>query len=77
MNVNSPEERRARLEMCKGATDLPAGFALEHLNGLEPIQKDEIIVAGHNVHSGKTTLRKIREEVSLVFKHFNLFFCIT
>ena len=26
MNVNSPEERRAQLEMWKGATGLPVGF---------------------------------------------------
>ncbi|PKP60497.1 hypothetical protein CVT91_05045 [Candidatus Atribacteria bacterium HGW-Atribacteria-1] len=41
MNVNSPEGRRARLEMWKGATGLPVAFP--HCNGTHNyIKKDYI-----------------------------------
>jgi len=39
MNVNSPEGRRARLEMWKGATGLPVGFPLDHLFSLFTFQR--------------------------------------
>jgi ABC-type polar amino acid transport system ATPase subunit len=42
-------------------------------NGLEPIQKGEIYVAGYKVHSKKISLRQLRREVGIVFQHFNLF----
>jgi len=43
------------------------------LNGLEPIQKGEIMVAGHEVHKKGVELRQLRMEVGIVFQHFNLF----
>lgn len=67
-------------EVKKGETIVicgPSGSGkstfIRTFNGLEPIQKGELIVAGYNVHSSTTTLHKLREEVGLVFQHFNLF----
>jgi glutamate/aspartate transport system ATP-binding protein len=43
------------------------------VNGLEPIQKGEIIVNGLSVGDPKTNLPKLRSHVGMVFQHFELF----
>ncbi len=43
------------------------------VNGLEPFQKGEIIVAGTSVGDPKTNLPKLRSRVGMVFQHFELF----
>ena len=43
------------------------------VNGLEPFQKCEVIVAGISVGSPKTDLPKLRSRVGMVFQHFELF----
>lgn len=43
------------------------------LNGLEPIQQGEIIVAGHHVHNRRIALRELRKDVGIVFQDYNLF----
>ena len=72
----------ANFEVKKGETIVmcgPSGSGkstfIRTFNGLESIQKGEIMVCGYNVNvqMGKTTLHKLREEVGLVFQHFNLF----
>ncbi|WP_439498597.1 amino acid ABC transporter ATP-binding protein [Bosea sp. (in: a-proteobacteria)] len=46
---------------------------LRCVNGLEPIQAGSISVDGVQVNDPKTNLRKLRQEVGIVFQSFNLF----
>jgi polar amino acid transport system ATP-binding protein len=46
---------------------------LRCINGLEPIQAGSIIVDGTKVNDPATDLRKLRQEVGIVFQSFNLF----
>ena len=46
---------------------------IKTVNGLEPIQKGEIIVNGTSLTVPKTNLPKLRSQVSMVFQHFELF----
>ena len=46
---------------------------LRCLNRLEDITGGEVIVDGHNLTDKKTDLNKVRENVGMVFQHFNLF----
>ena len=46
---------------------------LRCLNRLEDITSGEVIVNGYNVCDKKTDLNKVREDVGMVFQHFNLF----
>ena len=68
------------LEVKKGETIVicgPSGSGkstfIRTFNGLEFIQKGELIVAGYNVHSGKIKLHELRKEVGIVFQNYNLF----
>lgn len=46
---------------------------LRCINVLEKPTKGEIIVDGFNLTDPKTNINKVREEVGMVFQHFNLF----
>ncbi|TCR64139.1 amino acid ABC transporter ATP-binding protein [Bosea sp. BK604] len=46
---------------------------LRCINGLEPIQAGSISVDGVKVNDPRTNLRKLRQEVGIVFQSFNLF----
>ena len=46
---------------------------LRCLNRLEEITGGEVIVDGHDLTDKKTDLNKVRENVGMVFQHFNLF----
>jgi polar amino acid transport system ATP-binding protein len=46
---------------------------LRCINGLEPIQGGSIIVDGVRVNDANTDLRKLRQQVGIVFQSFNLF----
>ena len=46
---------------------------LRCINGLEPVQAGVIRVDGTQVNDPKTNLRKLRQEVGIVFQSFNLF----
>ena len=46
---------------------------LRCLNRLEDITAGEVIVDGHNLTGKKTDINKVRENVGMVFQHFNLF----
>lgn len=46
---------------------------LRCLNRLEDITSGEVIVNGYDVCDKKTDLNKVRENVGMVFQHFNLF----
>ena len=46
---------------------------LRCLNRLEEITGGTVIVDGHDLTDKKTDLNKVRENVGMVFQHFNLF----
>ena len=46
---------------------------IKTINGLEPIQKGEIVVDGHRLGDPKVNLSKLRARVGMVFQHFELF----
>lgn len=46
---------------------------LRCLNGLEVITSGTVIVDGHNIADKKININKVRENVGMVFQHFNLF----
>ncbi|MDR2710040.1 MAG: amino acid ABC transporter ATP-binding protein [Burkholderiales bacterium] len=46
---------------------------IKTVNGLEPIQKGEILVNDISLTSPKTNLSKLRARVGMVFQHFELF----
>jgi len=43
------------------------------INRLEPMQSGEIYVGGIPVHDRKTNVNKLRQNIGMVFQHFNLF----
>lgn len=43
------------------------------INGLETIQKGDILVEGRSLAQGKTCLNEVRREIGMVFQSFNLF----
>jgi general L-amino acid transport system ATP-binding protein len=72
--------RGVHLRVRKGETVIicgPSGSGkstfIRTLNGLEPIQHGEIMVAGHQVHNRRTPLREVRKDVGIVFQDYNLF----
>lgn len=46
---------------------------IKTVNGLEPVQKGQIIIDGTEVTSKSTNLAKLRSKVGMVFQHFELF----
>jgi len=46
---------------------------LRCINGLEPIQKGQVIIEGEDLHGAKTDPNKIRQRIGMVFQSFNLF----
>jgi glutamine transport system ATP-binding protein len=46
---------------------------LRCLNRLEEITGGEVIVNGHDITDPKININKVRQEVGMVFQHFNLF----
>ncbi|NMG34853.1 ATP-binding cassette domain-containing protein [Azoarcus sp. TTM-91] len=46
---------------------------LRTINGLETIDKGELVVDGAALHDGKGDLRALRQKVGMVFQQFNLF----
>lgn len=46
---------------------------LRTLNLLETITSGEVIVDGHELSDPKTDVDKVREDIGMVFQHFNLF----
>ena len=46
---------------------------LRCLNGLEEITSGTVLVDGYNIADKKVNINKVRENVGMVFQHFNLF----
>jgi polar amino acid transport system ATP-binding protein len=43
------------------------------INGLEDIDSGELLVEGINIHTSKKNMQTIRQNIGMVFQHFNLF----
>ncbi|WHY75413.1 amino acid ABC transporter ATP-binding protein [Neobacillus sp. WH10] len=56
-----------------GASGSGKSTLLRCLNFLEMPDQGEIILMGETINPDKTNLNKVREEVGMVFQHFNLF----
>lgn len=56
-----------------GASGSGKSTLLRCINFLEYAQSGEIIIAGESIDPEKTDLNRIRQEVGMVFQHFNLF----
>ncbi len=46
---------------------------LRALNGLEPVDSGSIVIDGVDLTDPKTNLNRVRQDVGMVFQHFNLF----
>lgn len=46
---------------------------LRCLNKLETITSGEVVVDGYHIDDGKVNINKVRENIGMVFQHFNLF----
>ncbi|MBQ1947271.1 MAG: amino acid ABC transporter ATP-binding protein [Clostridia bacterium] len=88
IHVSNLEKRFGHLEVLKGiSTDIyegevvvvlgPSGSGkstfLRCLNRLETITAGEIIVNGNHIDDKKININKVRENIGMVFQHFNLF----
>lgn len=88
IHVENLHKNYGKIEILKGiSTDVyegevvvvigPSGSGkstfLRCLNGLEEITSGNVIVDGHNIADKKENINKIRENVGMVFQHFNLF----
>ena len=67
-------------DICEGEVVVvlgPSGSGkstfLRCLNRLEEITGGEVVVDGYNLTDKKTDINKVRENVGMVFQHFNLF----
>ncbi len=56
-----------------GASGSGKSTLLYCINGLEPIQKGDIIVDGTDVHAKKTNINKLRQNLGMVFQQWNSF----
>lgn len=72
--------KNINLEIDKGETVVligPSGSGkstlVRSINGLESIQKGQLIVNGRDIADKKTDINRIRADVGMVFQHFNLF----
>lgn len=72
------------LEVPRGAVVVVAGPSgagkstlIRCINHLETIQAGEIYVDGMPVHDPKTDVNRLRQQIGMVFQHFNLFPHIT
>lgn len=88
IHVDSLEKRFGKLEVLKGiSTDIydgevvvvigPSGGGkstfLRCLNKLEDLSAGKIVIDGYDISDKKTNINKMRENVGMVFQHFNLF----
>ena len=88
IHVSNLEKRFGHLEVLRGiSTDIyegevvvvlgPSGSGkstfLRCLNRLETITRGEIIVNGNHIDDKKININKVRENIGMVFQHFNLF----
>jgi len=71
-NVSTRFQKGRTTVIC-GPSGSGKSSLLRCINRLERFQKGEIIVDGLSVHDPKTDIYKLRENVGMVFQHFDLY----
>lgn len=56
-----------------GASGSGKSTMLRCLNGLESITSGRVVVSGHALHDRKVDIRRLRQDVGMLFQSFNLF----
>lgn len=69
----STEVKKGEVVVVCGPSGSGKSTLIKTVNGLEPIQKGQIIIDGITVNDPKTDLAKLRARVGMVFQHFELF----
>src|SRR6201987_6213347 len=69
----STEIQKGEVVVVCGPSGSGKSTLIKCVNGLEPFQKGEIVIAGTSVGAKKTNLPKLRARVGMVFQHFELF----
>ncbi len=67
------EVQKGEVVVVCGPSGSGKSTLIRTVNGLEPVQKGEVWVAGQNVADKKTDLNALRAEVGFVFQQFNLY----
>ena len=73
LNECSATIQKGEVVVVCGPSGSGKSTLIKTVNGLEPIQKGEIIVNGTSLTDPKTNLPKLRSQVGMVFQHFELF----
>ena len=71
-NVNFNVKKGEIVVVC-GPSGSGKSTLIRCINKLEDITSGEIIVNGQNLNDSKTNINKLRQQVGMVFQHFNLF----
>ncbi len=69
----STEVKKGEVVVVCGPSGSGKSTLIKTVNGLEPIQRGEILVNGIQVNDKKTDLAQLRSKVGMVFQHFELF----
>ena len=69
----STEVKKGEVVVVCGPSGSGKSTLIKTVNGLEPVQKGEILVNGTKVNDKKTNLAELRSHVGMVFQHFELF----
>ncbi len=69
----STEVKKGEVVVVCGPSGSGKSTLIKTVNGLEPVQKGEIVVNGTQVNSKRTNLAQLRAHVGMVFQHFELF----
>ena len=73
LNECSTNIEKGEVVVVCGPSGSGKSTLIKTINALEPIQQGEIWVNGVGVHDPKTNLPKLRSQVGMVFRHFELF----
>ncbi|MTD40695.1 ATP-binding cassette domain-containing protein [Erwinia sp. CPCC 100877] len=73
LNDCSTEVKKGEVVVVCGPSGSGKSTLIKTVNGLEPVQKGEIVVNGTRVNNRRTNLAQLRAHVGMVFQHFELF----
>ena len=71
-NINFKVKKGEVVVIC-GPSGSGKSTLIRCINRLEEIDNGKIIVDGYDLYDKKTNINKLRQEVGMVFQHFNLF----
>ncbi len=64
---------RAEVVVVIGPSGSGKSTLIRCINGLETVQSGQVIVDGQHVEDPRTDIRRVRQEVGMVFQQFNLY----